>query len=198
MGFFIKNTHMYICYRQNLNPVLFKYPMGMFKYSSEVIPTQTLQLNTIKVCLYMFETTIWKCLVLSRKQFSLCKNNSSWYFFPFHNRMNLTSFKVLFLQNLKYFHSLLPKPVIITCTGNVQEAKRPVSAFATALYNVLATLLGLGLFCSLEISYCFLIPHKPVNTFPLTVFNLQILAAELKKYLHFVGRGWVFGGHEKG
>lgn len=47
---------MYIDCRQNLNPVLFKYPMGMFKYSSEVIPT--LQLNTMKVCLYMFETTI--------------------------------------------------------------------------------------------------------------------------------------------
>lgn len=80
----------------------------------------------------------------------------------------------------------------------MQEAERPVSAFATALYNALATLLGLGLFCSLAISYCFLIPHKPVNTFPLTVFNLQILAAELKKYLHFVGGGWVFGGHEEG
>lgn len=64
-----KNTPMYIYYIQNLNPVLFKYPVGMFKYSSEVIPTQTLQLNTMKVCLYVFETTIWKCLVLSRKQF---------------------------------------------------------------------------------------------------------------------------------
>lgn len=89
---------MYIHYIQNLNPVLFIYPMGMLKYSSEVIPSQTLQLNTMKVCLYMFETTSWKCLVLSRKQFSSYVKIIQADFFPFHNRKILTNFKVLFCK----------------------------------------------------------------------------------------------------
>lgn len=71
----------------------------MLKYSSEVIPSQTLQLNTMKVCLYMFETTIWKRLVLSRKQFSsYVKIIQADFFLPFPNRKILTNFKVLFCK----------------------------------------------------------------------------------------------------
>lgn len=90
---------MYIYHRQNLNPVLFKYPMGMFKYSSEVVPTQTLQLNTVKVCLYVFETQNLKLPSAEQEAIlSSCKNKSSRFFFflPFQTEMNLTNFKVLF------------------------------------------------------------------------------------------------------
>lgn len=83
-----KNTHMYIYHRQNLNPVLFKYPMGMFKYSSEVVPTQTLQLNTVKVCLYVFETHNLKLPSAEQEAIlSSCKNKSSRFFFFFPSRL---------------------------------------------------------------------------------------------------------------
>lgn len=71
--------------------------MGMFKYSSEVVPTQTLQLNTMKVCLYVFETHNLKLPSTEQEAIlSSCKNNSSRFFFPFHTEMNLTNFKALF------------------------------------------------------------------------------------------------------
>lgn len=57
--------------------------MGMFKYSSEVVPTQTLQLNTIKVCLCTFESHNLK-LPSSEQEaiLSSCKNNPSRFFSP--------------------------------------------------------------------------------------------------------------------
>lgn len=109
--------------------------MGMFKYSSEVVPTQTLQLNTMKVCLYVFETHDLKLPSAEQEAIlSSCKNNSSrWFFFFFFPPLPYwDAFDKLqspFQQSLKYFRSPLPQPVIRTGTGDGREAKRGVSGF---------------------------------------------------------------------
>lgn len=105
--------------------------MGMFKYSSEVVPTQTLQLNTKTVCLYVFETHNLKLPSAEQEAIlSSCKNNSSRLFsLPCWDEFD--KLQSLFRQSLKYLHSLLPQPVIRTCNREVQEAERHVRGFPT-------------------------------------------------------------------
>lgn len=125
--------------------------MGMFKYSSEVVPTQTLQLNTIKVCLCTFESHNLK-LPSSEQEaiLSSCKNNPS-RFFPLPYWDEFDKLQSPFLQSLKYFHSLLPQPAMRTGPGDTQDIKDAPVGLCTPVY-VRCTLTGLQPLCRLEIS----------------------------------------------
>lgn len=149
--------------------------MATFKYSSELVPTQTLQLNTMKMCLYVFKTHNLKLPSAEQEAIlSSCKNNSSWFFSPLPYWDEFDKLQSRFQLSLKHFHSLLPQPVIQNHTGDKWEAKSCDSGFPS---HPRSTLLCF-----------FLSPLKSVCTFLLTIFNWQVLPVELKRCLYFLGR----------
>lgn len=170
--------------------------MGMFKYSSEVVPTQTLQLNTMKVCLYVFETHDLKLPSAEQEAIlSSCKNNSSrWFFFfspPFHTGMHLTNFKALFSkvwntsspQSRSQWLELAPgmgeKPKEVS-VGFPHRRVRPSHSARAA-----AALQG-GDLCF------FLSPLKAVHTFLLMAFQSVGASHGTEKMAAFCGKGLVF------
>lgn len=163
--------------------------MGMFKYSSEVVPTQTLQLNTMKVCLYAFETHNLKLPSAEQEAIlSSCKNNSSRFFFPFHTEMNLTNFKALFGKVWNISSPCSHSQWLGHATGRCKKLKDVSVGFPPPHVCPIHPAGAAATLRSRKLCF-FLSPLKPVHTFLLIVFNLQVLVRELKRWLYSVGRG---------
>lgn len=148
--------------------------MGMFKYSSEVVPTRTLQLNTMKVCLYVFETHSLKLPSAEQEAIlSSCKNNSSRFFFPLPYWDEFDKLQSPFRQSLKYFHSplLQHSQWLEHAPGTCEVLKDTSVGFPHPCRSPSHPARAAATLWSGDL-YFFLRPLKPVHTFLLIVFNL--------------------------
>lgn len=161
--------------------------MGMFKYSSEVVPTQTLQLNTKTVCLYVFETHNLKLPSAEQEAIlSSCKNNSSRFFFPLPCWDEFDKLQSLFGKVWNTSTPCSHSQWLEHATGRCKKLKDVSGGFPhphiCPLHSAeAAAALQSGNFCF------FLSPLKPAHTLLLTVFKLHVLL-ELKRRFYSVGR----------
>lgn len=108
-------------------------------------------------------------------------------FSPFYNRRNLTNFKVLFCKIWNNSTSCFHSHWLKYARGMCKNLKDMSAQLPQSCKMPWPLCWGRGQSGgSLEILSCFLSPCKPVHTSSLTVFNWQILAAELKN-VHLVG-----------